>query len=96
MRRRSGESYARAVAAGSWQGFTCSLRDPLDGGAVSAALAASRAGLLGESAGLGEAVLTIVGECLEHEAQHHGQLIRYFYANELPFPEAFARRYALR
>jgi len=30
-------------------------------------------------------------DLLEHEVQHHGQLIRYFYANRLPF----AARYAL-
>jgi spore coat protein CotF len=37
----------------------------------------------------------ILLDLIEHEAQHHGQLIRYFYANGMTFPEAFAKRYAL-
>ena len=94
------ESYARAFEVGAWQGFACSLHDTRSPSAVQGALAASRGRL--------EALLTLAASpldpareaalfsLLEHEAQHHGQLIRYFYANDLAFPPAFAARYALK
>lgn len=95
------ESYARAFEAGAWKGFSCSLADPEAPAAVLGALAASRDLVLGKVAAAGEGPLsearqnTLV-DLIEHEAQHHGQLIRYFYANALPFPPAFASRYALK
>ena len=32
---------------------------------------------------------------LEHETQHHGQLIRYLYGLGIPRPESWQRQYAL-
>lgn len=93
------ESYTRAFAAGQWQGFSCSLEDIETPGNVQAALAESQAALLAvlTAAELAwdEARQHILYDLLEHEAQHQGQLIRYFYANSIPFPADFARRYAL-
>lgn len=91
------ESYTRAFDAGQWQGFACSLNTPHEPEAVRGALAETRAELtarLAEPSNDRERE-TVLAELLEHEVQHHGQLIRYFYANELPFPPAFAARYAL-
>jgi len=91
------ESYARAYEAGAWRGFSCSLEDAGAPEAVNAALAATRAKVT-ESLAAAEADAAreaILFDLLEHEAQHQGQLIRYFYANDLPFPPAFATRYAL-
>ena len=34
-------------------------------------------------------------DLLEHETQHQGQLIRYVYALDRPFPESWATRWAL-
>lgn len=93
------ESYARAFEAGRWRGFSCSLAEPDAPAAVQAALAASRDLVLERLAAaqgdLDEARQGILIDLIEHEAQHHGQLIRYFYANNLPFPPTFASRYAL-
>lgn len=93
------ESYARAFEAGAWQGFTCSLKEPEAPASVQAALAASQAALQAALGAieppLNEARLHILYDLLEHEAQHQGQLIRYFYANRIPFPPDFAKRYAL-
>jgi hypothetical protein len=91
------ESYARAFAAGTWQGFSCSLSDTEAPETVQAALAASSALVLEQVAadGLDAARQNLLIDLIEHEAQHHGQLIRYFYANDLAFPPAFAARYAL-
>lgn len=93
------ESYARAFEAGAWQGFSCSLSEPEVPASVQAALAASQAGLQAALAAAtqpwDEARQRILFDLLEHEAQHQGQLIRYFYANAIPFPPDFAKRYAL-
>lgn len=93
------ESYTRAFEAGAWQGFRCSLTEPEVPASVQAALAASQTGLqavLDAAAQPWDAARQrILFDLLEHEAQHQGQLIRYFYANSIPFPPDFAKRYAL-
>lgn len=93
------ESYARAFKAGAWQGFACSLIDIETPKAVHAALVQSKETMLAlldlPDETLSEARKNILITLLEHEAQHHGQLIRYFYANRIDFSPAFAKRYAL-
>ena len=92
------ESYGRAFEAGAWKGFSCSLKDVKAPEAVRGALARSQADVLAKVAAVDEidaARQAILLDLIEHEAQHHGQLIRYFYANGLAFPEAFAKRYSL-
>ncbi len=93
------ESYARAFDVGFWQGFACSLQSTEVPDAVRIALATSMAKI---SSCLEHAALHvdtarehILVDLHEHETQHHGQLIRYFYANGLTFPQAFAKRYGL-
>ncbi|WP_261177856.1 hypothetical protein [Anaerobacillus sp. CMMVII] len=34
-------------------------------------------------------------DLLEHEVQHHGQLIRYAYANKIDFPKSWNFRYTV-
>ena len=34
-------------------------------------------------------------DLLEHEIQHHGQLIRYVYGNRLSFPSSWSQRYTV-
>jgi hypothetical protein len=93
------ESYARAFDLGTWQGFSCSLKDVSSPDAVLAALAVSKSQIEDRiemvPPMIDDARMAILMDLLEHEAQHHGQLIRFFYANSLPFPADFARRYAL-
>ena len=92
------ESYARAIEAGVWRGFACSLGDTESPQGVRAALAASNRAVvaaLDAARDLDGARLEFLISLNEHEAQHHGQLIRYFYANDLAFPPEFAARYAL-
>lgn len=92
------ESYGRAFEAGAWKGFSCSLKDIKVPEAVRGALTRSQADVLAKVAAVDEidaARQAILLDLIEHEAQHHGQLIRYFYANGLAFPEAFATRYSL-
>ncbi len=90
------ESYLRAIEAGGWQGFTCSLSAPRVKGSVLAALEATQARLASLNfAGLGDGQLALAFDLLEHEVQHHGQLIRYVYANGLTFPESWNKRYTV-
>lgn len=92
------ESYARAVLAGSWSGFTCSLDDPADPSRVAESLSRSEGAVLHAL----EAIETytasqsrLILDLLEHEAAHHGQLIRYLYALRLAIPPSWKARYAL-
>ena len=41
------------------------------------------------------AILNKAADLLEHEVQHHGQLIRYVYGNRLSFPGSWKRRYTV-
>ena len=90
------ESYLKAIAAGGWQGFSCSLTSPRAKEPVLAALDATQQSL-GEFdfAHLGDAQLDLAFALLEHEVQHHGQLIRFVYANMLTFPDSWQKRYTV-
>ena len=93
------ESYGRAIERGEWAGFACSLNEPGSARAVRDALSSSGARVR-ELCGALEQPLdaareSLIFDLLEHEVQHHGQLVRYFYANGLQFPDRFAARYAL-
>jgi hypothetical protein len=91
-------SYALAARAGSWQGFSC----PLSGDQVTDPEAVIEA----LESTFGEVVEALGGEIppegegflldlLEHEAQHHGQLIRYLYGLGIERPDSWKERYAL-
>lgn len=90
------ESYSQAIEAGGWQGFSCSLTTPRAKEAVLAALEATleRLGEI-DFAILGETQLGLALELLEHEVQHHGQLMRFVYANGLTFPASWHDRYTV-
>lgn len=88
------ESYARAIAAGSWQGFSCSLTTA-DRGQISPV-----SGALSRSREDAEAVLAdgdkdLVLDLLLHEVQHQGQVIRYMYGLEIGFPDSWKLRWKL-
>lgn len=90
------ESYIKAITAGGWQGFSCSLKTPRVKQDVLAALEESHASLLQlDFTGMIEEQLGLAFGLLEHEVQHHGQLIRYVYANGLTFPASWNRRYTV-
>ena len=94
------ESYSKAIEAGGWQDFSCSLsyRDSAKKDVVRESLMSSRKSLL-------ECVTTLrslthkqqslVMDLIEHEAQHHGQIIRYLYANNISIPASWKQRYNL-
>jgi hypothetical protein len=92
------ESYARAIVAGEWAGFSCSLEATTDPASVCAALDRS-AGSASEAVRSldrpSHAQERLVLDLLEHEAQHHGQLIRYLYGLRHAVPASWKERYGL-
>lgn len=90
------ESYTQAIASGQWPGFSCSLDAPRDKEAVLAALRTSAESLRRiDFLQLTEAQAEFALDLLEHEVQHHGQLIRFVYGNGLTFPESWRARYTV-
>ena len=90
------ESYTRAIESGGWKGFSCSLTVPRVKQSVLAALETTQE-RLGEIdfADLTDAQVELAFGLLEHEIQHHGQLIRYVYGNRLTFPGSWNERYTV-
>lgn len=91
------ESYFMAIQLGEWNGFNCSLEDNKNKSQVITKLKDSSNSLLNfisESKNQGINI-KLVFDLLEHEIQHHGQLIRYVYGNKLNFPESWNKRYTV-
>ena len=91
------ESYLRAIAAGEWSGFSCSLAAPMSRTSILAALHAT---VTSSSNSTSTAEITATQQefgfaLLEHEVQHHGQLIRFVYGNHLTFPASWHDRYTV-
>lgn len=94
------ESYSRAIQADGWVGFSCSLTSDQVGvtAEVMAALRRSEEVVLTALAGIDDFSDTqneLVIDLLEHEAAHHGQLIRYLYGIKLEIPQGWKSKYAL-
>lgn len=90
------ESYLQAIEAGGWQGFSCSLATPNVKLSVLGALETTSRHLgTIQFDSLAEPQLNLALDLLEHEIQHHGQLIRFVYANGLSFPDSWKKRYTV-
>lgn len=90
------ESYIRAIEAGAWAGFSCSLAAPQVKESVLSALEATRARLAEiDFNKLSDTQIGLAFDLLEHEVQHHGQLIRFVYGNKLTFPASWNKRYTV-
>lgn len=90
------ESYTKAIEMGAWNGFSCSLATPKNKKSVLAALQATDNKLNEiDFTRLSDAQIDLAFSLLEHEIQHHGQLIRFVYANGLTFPESWHKRYTV-
>lgn len=90
------ESYLKAIEAGEWIGFSCSLKTPDVKQTVLEVLELSFLHLQNINfENVTENQMKLAFELLEHEIQHHGQLIRFVYANRLSFPESWHKRYTV-
>jgi hypothetical protein len=94
------ESFARAIEAGEWSGFACSVSaaQTREHDAMRVALSRSAADVLATIEQLDasdDARCRLALRLLEHETAHHGQLIRYLYGLRLPIPAGWKAQYAL-
>jgi hypothetical protein len=91
------ESYLNAVENEKWVGFSCSLRNSKDINEITSKLNSSYENVVKflQNRVVSLAQNDFLFQLLEHEVQHHGQLIRYFYTNQLPFPESWNKRYTV-
>ncbi|MFV8829885.1 hypothetical protein [Alkalihalobacterium sp. APHAB7] len=91
------ESYLKALKNGHWVGFDCSLIDSNDKPLINSKLEETHANIerfLRET-GIDNITSNLLFDLLEHEVQHHGQLIRYTYANKVEFPKSWNIRYTV-
>ncbi len=92
------ESFALAIQANEWSGFSCSLDSVTEKAPVADALRRSAEGVsevLGTVDSFTEVQNRLIVDLLEHEAAHQGQLIRYLYGLRLAIPDSWKARYAL-
>lgn len=99
------ETYARMIETGDWPGWSSSLPvEPTSLETIQAALRQSD-GLLVAALGKhdlmkpygskGKTPMLHYLELVEHESHHHGQLINFIYALNLPIPQSWAETWAL-
>lgn len=91
------ESYLQAIIHNEWVGFSCSLSDVKSHSSVTHSLKNSADSLIDQirAMNLNDTQADYLLTLLEHEIQHHGQLIRYIYGNTLPFPKSWTERYSV-
>ena len=91
------ESYLNAIKNEKWVGFSCSLKDTTSKPEILSALTQSQQAAIDfiTSTSLNDTQTNFLLDLLEHEIQHHGQLIRYIYGNKLAFPKSWNQRYTV-
>ncbi len=90
------ESYTKAIEMGGWEGFSCSLTTPRVKQSVLTALKTTHEQLnIIDFTELTNVQIEFAFGLLEHEIQHHGQLIRFVYGNGLTFPDSWNKRYTV-
>ena len=90
------ESYTKAIETSGWKGFSCSLTTPLVKQSVLVALERTHKRMNEiDFTELTNVQIEFAFDLLEHEIQHHGQLIRFVYGNGLTFPESWNKRYTV-
>lgn len=90
------ESYIKGIKMGGWKGFECSLKSPQIKDSVLSALKTTFQQLSAiDFIDLSDVQVELAFALLEHEVQHHGQLIRFVYANRLSFPASWNKRYTV-
>ncbi len=91
------ESYLNAIVNKGWSGFSCSLDDTTLKEKILICVQTSAEECLAylHSHLLNEIQFELLVNLLEHEIQHHGQLIRYVYGNRLTFPKSWNERYTV-
>ncbi len=84
------ESYARALATGDWQGFSCSMSEYTIGEVIEKLRTSAGVVLntVDEVSDWTEQRERYLLELSDHEVMHEGGVIRHMYAFELPIPDS--------
>lgn len=90
-------SYLKALKAGSWQGFECPLKWGETGSkkSIAGVLQSTASETIQYLESNSKYDMSVLLDLLEHEIQHHGQIIRYLYAFKLGVPDGWKKRYNL-
>lgn len=91
------ESYLKAFNVGKWSGFECSLVDTNSKSLIIIKLKETHTNIevFLRNTSTDQIDSNLLIDLLEHEIQHHGQLIRIAYANRIEFPESWKVRYTV-
>jgi hypothetical protein len=91
------ESYLKSLEIGHWAGFHCSLTDSNNKTKIISKLEQTHTNIerFLKDNSIGDINYNLIFDLLEHEVQHHGQLIRYAYANKIDFPKSWNIRYTV-
>ena len=91
------ESYLNAMKKNKWQGFNCGLTDTNNKLEILELLRTTKSNITKylHDNPLSTDNMKFFLDLYEHEIQHHGQLIRYIYANKLSFPKSWNDRYTV-
>lgn len=93
-------SYIKAARAKKWEGFECCL-DYKQAHSQNEVLTTLKStykeieNYLATHQSIDEKSIDFLLDLLEHEIQHHGQLIRYIYASKIAMPTIWKDRYSL-
>lgn len=93
----SRESYLKALQNNEWKGFNCSLSKISKQSIIDLLQETSHQyfDFFTKTKTYSDFQEKTLFDLLEHEIQHHGQLIRYIYANSLHFPKSWNERYTV-
>lgn len=91
------ESYLEALRVGQWDKFICSLTDCNNITLIINKMEETHNNIEAflQDIRIGEINSNLLFDLLEHEVQHHGQLIRYAYSNKIDFPKSWNIRYTV-
>lgn len=91
------ESYLMQLCSNEWPGFSSTVEKTENKLHVMRQLYSSSSDVLAwlDKNRLRKDQLSIILKLIEHEAQHHGQLIRYVYGNKWVFPQSWSDHYTV-
>lgn len=91
------ESYLSSLRTHKWNGWNCTVKEPNNKLQIMQALFHSATELLVwlDKHDPDPKETKVLLKLIEHEAQHHGQLIRYVYGNKWIFPDSWSKYYTV-
>ncbi len=92
------QSYIKAIEHKKWIGFSCDLEKPITVEKLSIKLTETLQKLKEKTLNFDlftQDQINILFDLLTHEIQHHGQLIRFFYALNIDFPKTWNKKYTV-